>query len=744
MCMCHTPATFGTAVQGGGILVSLGYGGWRFAYMPCSNSKMRVMPGQPYPLGATWDGKGVNFAVFSEHATAVELCVFDRAEDDIESSRIRLPAQTNHVWHGYLQDLGPGQFYGYRAYGPYAPEEGHRFNPNKLLIDPYTKALSGGLTWNDAVYGYSYNDPREDLSFDERDSAAHVPKSIVIDPSFAWEDDRPPCVPWGDTVIYECHVKGLTARHPAVPQQLRGTFLGLASEPIIEHLTGLGVTAVELLPVHHGIDERALIEQGLINYWGYNPIAYFAPDARYATVSLGRQVHEFKSMVKTLHRAGIEVILDVVYNHTGEGGHLGPTLSLRGIDNASYYRIRSGDRRYYDDFAGCGNSLNTPHPRTLQLVMDSLRYWVQEMHVDGFRFDLATALARGEQGVEHDGSFFSTVLQDPVLAGVKLIAEPWDLGEDGYQVGRFPVGWAEWNDKYQATMRAFWRGDRVPIGEVSCRLAGSSDLYGPRRRGPYASVNYITCHDGFTLHDLVSYERKHNEANGEENRDGNDNNLSCNWGVEGPTADMGIAALREQMKRNFIATLAFSLGIPMIAAGDELGRTQQGNNNAYCQDNEVSWIDWNLDEPQERQLAFACHVFALRRRYALLRRGTFFAGEPACEAAIKDVTWVRLDGGEMSADNWNEGDRRVLGALIHGHHDEERDHGAHGPGQTILLIVSGEDRSRRFRLPDGPGFGAWKWVVNTAQARTPPEPITTKTIRVAPRSLVLLEYKKVP
>ena len=704
---------------------------------------MRIVPGKPYPLGATWDGKGLNFAIFSEHATAVELCLFDRAEDGTESARIRLPEQTNQVWHAYLPGLRPGQLYGYRVHGPYAPEDGHRFNPNKLLIDPYAKALGGGLTWNDAVYGYKYSDPSVDLSFDERDSAAHVPKSIAVDPSFAWEDDKPPSIPWRDTVIYECHVKGLTARHPAVPQQLRGTFLGLASEPIIKHLESLGATAIELLPIHHGIDERALIERGSVNYWGYNPIAYFAPHGRYATGSPGRQVHEFKSMVKALHRANVEVILDVVYNHTGEGDHLGPTLSLRGIDNSSYYRLRPETRRYYENFAGCGNALNINHPHTLQLVMDSLRYWVQEMHVDGFRFDLATVLARGTQGVEHDASFFSAVLKDPVLAGIKLIAEPWDLGEDGYQVGRFPVGWAEWNDKYQATIRALWRGDRVPIGEVSCRLAGSSDLYGPRKRGPHASVNYVTCHDGFTLHDLVSYERKHNEANGEGNRDGNNNNLSCNWGVEGPTDDREIVALREQMKRNFIATLAFSLGVPMITVGDELGRTQQGNNNAYCQDNEVSWIDWNLDELQERQLAFTRHVFALRRRYGILRRETFFVGEPTCETAIKDVTWVRLDGGEMSADNWNEGDRRTLGALIHGVQDQGRDQDVPGPPQTILLILNGEDRSRRFRLPDGPGFGAWKWMVNTARVRTPPEPITTRTIRVAARSLALLEYKKV-
>jgi len=707
-----------------------------------SNSETHVLSGRPNPLGATWDGDGVNFAIFSEHATAVDLCLFSNAA---ESVRIKLPEQTNLVWHGYVPGISPGMLYGYRVYGPYAPQDGYRFNPNKLLIDPYAKALGGDLTWDDAVHGYTYNDTREDLSFDERDSAANVPKGIVIDTTFDWEDDEAPCTAWSDTVIYECHVKGLTALHHEVPSHLRGTFAGLSSEPIIQHLRSLGITAVELLPIHHALDERRLVERGLINYWGYNTIAYFAPHVRYATGALGQQVHEFKSMIKTLHRAGIEVILDVVYNHTGEGDHLGPTLSLRGIDNTSYYRLQPDDRRFYEDLTGCGNSLNLRHPRTLQLVLDSLRYWVQDMHVDGFRFDLATVLARGRDGIERDGCFLAAVAQDPVLSEVKLIAEPWDLGPDGYQVGNFPVGWAEWNDKYQAVMRAYWRGDNVPLGEVSHRLSGSSDLYGISRRGPCASVNYITSHDGFTLHDLVSYRHKHNRANDEDNHDGNDHNLSRNWGVEGQTDDPQITAVREQTKRNFLATLAFSLGVPMITAGDELGRTQRGNNNAYCQDNEISWIDWRLDDCQKRQLAFAGRVFALRHKCPVLRHRSFFSGEPVCETGIKDVTWLRPDGRELSSDDWKEVKHRILGAMIHGDPTEKPGHGADGGVQILLLIVNAEERSYEFRLPTVPGSGACSWVLNTAQAELPPtDPISAEAVRIAARSLALLEYRQVP
>jgi len=723
----------------------------RVATVGESDGKMRVLPGRPYPLDATWDGDGVNFAVFSGHATAVELCLFDHAEDAVESARIRLPACTNQVWHTYLPGLGPGTLYGYRVHGPYDPPQGHRFNPNKLLIDPHAKALGGHFKWDDALYGYIYDDPREDLCFDERDSAACVPKGIVIDPAFDWEGDRPPGTPWSDTVIYECHVKGLTARHPDVPPHLRGTYLGLACEPIIEHLTSLGVTAVELLPIHHALDERALVERGLVNYWGYNSIAYFAPHARYAGGAPGQGVHQFKSMVKTLHRAGIEVILDVVYNHTGEGGHLGPTLSLRGIDNASYYRLRPDDRRHYEDFTGCGNSLNTRHPRTLQLVMDSLRYWVRDMHVDGFRFDLATVLGRGRDGMDPNGAFFAAVLQDPILAQVKLIAEPWDLGENGYQVGNFPLGWAEWNDKYQTMMRALWRpcgtGDSpVNRAALSCRLAGSADLYEATGRGPCAGINYVASHDGFTLHDLVSYEHKHNEPNGEDNRDGNDNNVSCNWGVEGPTDDAQITALREQMKRNFIAGLAFSLGVPMIAAGDELGRTQQGNNNAYCQDNEVFWVDWEIDEPRRELLDFVRRVLAIRRAGPAVQRCDFWRGQPVCQSGLKDVAWLNKDGTELTNDDWHDPKRRLLGMLTHGPTNERATEDAQDTAtRTYLLIVNGEDRARRFRFPSVPGGGKWMWKVNTARSSQVSRLChTSQAVTVTGRSLVLLEYRQIP
>ncbi len=701
-------------------------------------------PGRPYPRGATWGGEGVNFALFSAQATAVELCLFHGPEDEVEAERVGLAARTNEVWHGYLPGMGPGQLYGYRIHGPYAPQEGHRFNPHKLLIDPYAKALSGDLTWNDAVYGFSYGAEAEaDLSFDERDSAAFVPKSVVIDPSFDWEGDAPPRIPWPDTVIYECHVKGLTARHPEIPPELRGTYQALGSKPIIDHLTTLGVTAVELLPVHHAVDERRLIERGLVNIWGYNPIAYLAPAARYATGAPGRQVQEFKGMVKALHRAGIEVILDVVFNHTGEGDHLGPTLSLRGIDNAAYYRLRPDDRRYYENLSGCGNSLNTRHPRALQLVMDALRYWVREMHVDGFRFDLATVLTRGPHGVEFDGPFCTAVQQDPVLAGVKLIAEPWDLGENGYQVGNFPIGWAEWNDKYQTALRSFWRGDKVPVGELSRRLSGSSDLYEAGRRGPTASVNYVACHDGFTLHDLVSYERKHNEANGEENRDGNDHNLSYNCGAEGPTDDGEVTALREQMKRNFLASLAFSLGIPMITAGDELGRSQGGNNNAYCQDNEAFWVNWELDQTKESLLAFTRKVLAMRHEYKVLQRKSFFKGQPICEAGIKDVTWLRADGDELTQHDWHDRERGLLGMLLHGYEDETYKEDGIGAPETLLLVFNADNRSWRWRLPVVPEAGTWIWRVDTARADSLCETITGKTIKVAARALALLEYRQV-
>ncbi|HEY3011430.1 MAG TPA: glycogen debranching protein GlgX, partial [Gemmatimonadales bacterium] len=546
----------------------------------------RVGPGAPAPLGATWDGGGTNFAIFSRHATRVELCLFAGPDDRVEAERVELRERTGHVWHAYVPEVGPGLGYGYRVYGPYAPDKGHRFNPAKLLLDPYAKAIGGTITWNDALSGYPVRstDPDRDLIADPRDSAAVIPKCLVVDTAFAWGDDHHPRTPWDRTVIYEAHVKGMTMLHPDVPERLRGTYLGLATPPIIDHLTALGVTAIELLPVHHVASERRLIEQGHTNYWGYSSIGYFAPDARYASGRLGEQVTEFKSMVKRFHQAGLEVILDVVYNHTAEGNHLGPTLSFRGIDNATYYRPHPDSPRFYADFTGCGNMVDLRHTHVRTLVMDSLRYWVQEMHVDGFRFDIAPVLARDDVGVNLSGGFMQMVCQDPVLSRVKLIAEPWDLGPGGYQTGRFPAGWSEWNDKYRNAVRQFWRGDPGLIGDLAFRLTGSSDLYTSSGRTPQASVNFVTCHDGFTLHDLVSYETKHNLANGEDNRDGTDYHLSRNWGVEGPTETVRTLHIRERMKRNFLATLAFSQGVPMLAHGDELGRTQSGNNNAYCHD----------------------------------------------------------------------------------------------------------------------------------------------------------------
>lgn len=560
--------------------------------MPMRKTQWAVWPGSPYPLGASWDGEGVNFALFSEHAEQVELCLFDPLGKR-ELTRIGMRWQTDQVFHCYLPEARPGLLYAYRVYGPYDPANGHRFNPHKLLVDPYAKSFHGRIKWADALFGYRIGSAEQDLSMDKRDSAAGIPKCQVIDTSFTWGDDCPPQVPWHDTVIYELHVKGFTALNPKVHPALRGTYAALATAPVVSYLKKLGITAVELMPVHTFIDDRHLVEKGLRNYWGYNSLGFFAPDMRY---SASGHVNEFKTMVKTLHSAGIEVILDVVYNHTAEGSHLGPTLSFRGIDNAAYYRLVHDQPRFYMDYTGCGNTLNMRHPRVLQLIMDSLRYWVQEMHVDGFRFDLASALARELHEVDRLGAFFDIIHQDPVLSQVKLIAEPWDLGEGGYQVGNFPVGWTEWNGLYRDTVRAYWKGDGGLLGEMAYRLTGSSDLYESSGRRPYASINFVTCHDGFSLLDLVSYNEKHNQANGEDNRDGENHNLSWNCGEEGPTKSQHITELRLRQQRNFLATLFLSQGIPMITAGDERGRTQDGNNNAYCHDNELSWLDWELNE----------------------------------------------------------------------------------------------------------------------------------------------------
>lgn len=703
---------------------------------------MRIWPGQPYPLGATWDGEGVNFALFSENATGVELCLFDKALGEKESYVIPIRERTHGIWHVYLPDVRPGQLYGYRVHGPYAPDQGHRFNPAKLLIDPYAKALSGPIEWNDALFGYTIGHEKQDLVWDARDSAPYVPKSIVIDSAFTWGDDRHPRTPWSRTVIYECHVRGMTVRHPDVTPEMRGTFLGLASDPIIDHLQELGVTAVELMPVHQFVVERHLLEKGLTNYWGYHSIGFFAPETRYAVGQLGNAVSEFKTMVKRFHRAGIEVILDVVYNHTGEGNHLGPTLSLRGIDNTSYYRLDPRQPRYYTDFTGCGNSMNMVHRRTIQLIMDSLRYWVQEMHVDGFRFDLAPVLARELHEVDRLGRFFAIIQQDPIMSQTKLIAEPWDLGSDGYQIGRFPRGWTEWNGKYRDAVRRFWRGDGGMIPELAYRLSGSSDVYGAFRRHTTGSINFITCHDGFTLHDLASYEQKHNLANGENNRDGHNENLSRNWGVEGPTDKSEIVEIRERIKRNFLATLAFSQGVPMITAGDEIGRTQQGNNNAYCQDNEISWLDWNLDERKKELLRFTRQVLSIRRKSSVLRRRAFFRGVPIPGEKEKDLTWLRPDGQEMTQGDWQDSNRRVLGMLVHGQASDEVDErGRLISGDTLLLLVNNGTTPCEFTLPQLDDPGLWVEQVNTALPRKKryldPGPVVLE-----PYSLILLSYEE--
>ena len=670
-----------------------------------------ALPGRPYPLGASWDGDGVNFALFSEHAEKVELCLFD-ARGRYEVRRVELREQTDRVWHCYLPGAQPGLLYAYRVYGPYQPQHGHRFNPNKLLLDPYAKAIVGRLRWSDANFGYKIGAKQADLSFDWRDNALAMPKCQVIDPSFDWEEDRSPDTPWNETIIYELHVKGFTALHPDIPESIRGTYSGLASAPAVAHLKKLGVTAVELMPVHCFVDDAHLQKRGLRNYWGYNSIGFFAPERRYAaTHEAGR---EFKAMVKALHRAGIEVILDVVYNHTAEGNHLGPTLSMRGIDNASYYRLMPDDRRFNMDYTGTGNTLNMMHPRVLQLIMDSLRYWVQEMHVDGFRFDLAATLARELHDVDRLGAFLDIIHQDPVLSRVKLIAEPWDLGEGGYQVGNFPVGWTEWNAKYRDAVRAYWKGDGGRIGDLAYRLTGSSDLYAHNGRRPYASINFITAHDGFTLHDLVSFEKKNNLDNGEDNRDGDDNNLSWNCGVEGETDDPEVLALRARQKRNFLATLFLSQGVPMLLHGDEMGRRQQGNNNAYCQDNEISWLDWNLKDEDKELLDFVRYMIGLRKAHPAFRRRSFFQ-QQRLRGKVNNILWLNPDGREMCDDEWNQGFARCLGMYLAGDAIGEVDrHGLPVGDDDFLLMFNASAEEIAFTLPGFRSHVRWQPVVDTS------------------------------
>ena len=675
-----------------------------------------VWPGQPYPRGATWDGEGVNFSVFSAGAEKVELCLFDPTGRH-EVQRIDLRERTDEIWHCYLPEARPGLLYGYRVHGPYRPEQGLRFNANKLLIEPYAKRLEGALVWSDAHFGYRLGHPKADLSFDKRDSSAGTPKSRVIDPAFTWGDDRAPRVPWHDTVIYEAHVRGLTRRHPDVPPQLRGTYAGLATAPVIEHFLRLGITTVELMPVHAFVDDRTLLDKGLRNYWGYNTIGFFAPERRYSATG---QISEFKTMVKALHSAGIEVILDVVYNHTAEGNELGPTLSMRGIDNAAYYRLSPENARYYMDFTGTGNTLNLQHPRVLQLIMDSLRYWVQEMHVDGFRFDLASALARELYDVDRLGSFFDTIGQDPVLSQVKLIAEPWDIGSGGYQVGNFPPGWNEWNDKYRDSMRAYWKGDGGLIGEFARRFTGSADLYEASGRKPHASINFITAHDGFTLEDLVSYNQKHNEANGEDNRDGANDNRSWNCGAEGPSDDAAIRKLRAQQKRNLLATLLLAQGSPMLLGGDELGHTQHGNNNAYCQDNELSWLDWELDAERQAFLEFACELIALHRRHPVFSRRRFLQGDTVTADGMREIIWLSPEGREMTEPEWGVPFARCLGLYLAGAAIERRDRrGRLVTDSNFVLLCNAHHEPIPFQLPEALAEKVWWTVLDTAAAAAP-------------------------
>jgi isoamylase len=706
--------------------------------------KQRVWPGLPYPLGATWDGSGTNFAIFSAHAEKVELCLFD-AKGNRETDRIPLPEYTHEIWHGYFPDVRAGQLYGYRVYGPYDPKQGHRFNHHKLLLDPYAKSLQGHLRWNDALFGYTVGHERQDLSFDKRNSARFMPRCRVIDPAFTWGGGAPPRTPWHASIIYEMHVRGFTMRHPEVPEAARGSFAGLSVSALVEYLRDLGITAVELLPVHAFLHDRVLIDRGLRNYWGYNSIGFFALHPEYLA---GDSIDEFKTFVQLMHGSGIEVILDVVYNHTAEGNHLGPTLSLRGIDNKSYYYLLEGDERYYNDFTGTGNALELRHPYVLRMVTDSLRYWVEEMKVDGFRFDLATTLARVEGEYRENASFLDTVAQDPLLATVKLIAEPWDTGHGGYQVGGFPPRWAEWNDRYRDTVRRFWKGDEGQLPELASRLSGSSDIYNRRGRRPWASVNFVTAHDGFTLRDLVSYNHKHNEANGEDNRDGSDHNHSWNCGVEGATDDPQVLQLREQQMRNMMATLLLSQGLPMLLAGDELGHTQQGNNNAYCQDNETTWLDWgDVGETGARLQEFTRRLIHLRRRHIVFHRHRFFRGEAIPGTDIKDITWWRADGQEMAEEDWNNGLAKAIAFLLSGEpgHYHLTEHGEREPDDSFLVMLNASEQTVEFVLPQEHSLHSGSVVIDTARENVG-EGVEEQAgelddrYAMKPRSFVLLRY----
>src|SRR5690349_10075252 len=702
-----------------------------------------VWPGNPYPLGATYDGGGTNFAVFSEVAERVELCLFD---DDGAETRVQLPEREALVWHGYLPRIVPGQRYGYRVHGPYDPHRGLRCNPDKLLLDPYAKAIDGHNDWHEALFSYRFGDP---LSVNDADSAPYAMRSVVINPFFDWANDRPLKIPFHQTVIYECHVKGMTQQHPGIPEDVRGTYSGLAHPTMIKYFKSLGVTAVELMPVHQFVNDGTLIDKGLSNYWGYNTIGFFAPHNGYASFGgRGGQVQEFKSMVKALHAAGIEVILDVVYNHTAEGNHLGPTLSFRGIDNPAYYRLVNEDKQYYYDTTGTGNSLNVRHHESLRLIMDSLRYWVTEMHVDGFRFDLASALAREFHEVNRLAAFFDLVNQDPIVSQVKLIAEPWDVGDGGYQVGGFPPLWTEWNGKYRDTVRDFWRGEPGSLGEFASRFTGSPDLYEIDGRRPIASINFVTAHDGFTLADLVSYNEKHNDANGEQNHDGESYNRSWNCGAEGPSEDAAVTTLRERQKRNFLTTLLLSQGVPMISHGDELGRTQGGNNNVYCQDNETSWVDWKAAREYNVLTEFTGEVAKLRAEHPVFRRRRFFQGRPIQGSNIEDIVWLRPDGEPMTPHDWHSGYARTLAVYLNGEGIPERDPlGERVVDDSFLLLFNAHHQATTFTLP-GEAYGRmWQVVVDTADplraraARKEREAKPGGRLRIPARSLLVMQRR---
>lgn len=672
-----------------------------------------VYPGSPFPLGATWNGEGVNFALYAENATGVELCFFDSADPKKETHKIEVTERSHQVWHVFVPGIKPGQLYGYRVHGPYEPCEGHRYNPNKLLIDPYARAIAGTITWNDALFGYEIGNPKEDLSFSTTDSAPFVPKSVVVAPTFDWDGDVSPKIPYHQSIIYEAHVKGFTKLFPEIPEEIRGTYEAIGHPATIEYLTDLGITAIELMPVHHFVADRHLVERGLTNYWGYNTIGFFAPDARYSSGGvMGEQVTEFKKMVRELHKAGIEVILDVVYNHTAEGNHMGPTLSFRGIDNSTYYRLTADNLRYCNDYTGTGNTLNANMPGVLRLMMDSLRYWIQEMHVDGFRFDLAATLARELHEVDQLSAFFDIIYQDPVISQVKLIAEPWDVGEGGYQVGNFPPGWAEWNGMYRDCIRDYWRGSERMLPEFGKRLTGSSDLYQGGNRTPTASINFVTAHDGFTLHDLVSYNEKHNEANGENNKDGESENRSFNWGVEGPTDDENINRLRQQHKRNLLTTLFLSQGVPMLLSGDEIGRTQKGNNNAYCQDNEISWTNWETADHE--LLEFTQQLIHIRKNHPAFCRRHWFQGQSIKGKGTEDIAWFLPDGNEMSDEHWDHTYAKSLAVYLNG----KGLHWAGPKGEKLVddsfyVIFNAHSEQMKYTFPAATYGNKWKKVLHT-------------------------------